>query len=177
MMQQAVDVIADAIDANLRTALSTMPGADAFGLARGADVLVSRTLVDPEKVNATPIGVQVEVQDTVSETWPIEAQEEATTVQVGVTCWLSRPANAALRGASDDEMIRAVRALVRAVSVSIRAAFSPSPAIERDGVQIQCPATATYGEPEQGDDGALTLMTLSLSVPTRDHWALSAGGF
>ncbi len=177
MMQQAVDAIAEAIDANLRTALATMPGADAVGLARGAEVLVTRNLVDDAIVSATPIGVRVEVQDTVSETWPLEAQEEMTTVQVGVTCWLSRPANAALRGATDDEMIRAVRALVRAVSVSIRNAFVPVPVLERDRVQIRCPATATYGEPEQGEDGSLTVMTLSLSVPTLDHWALSAGGF
>jgi hypothetical protein len=177
MMQQAVDVIAEAIDANLRTALSTMPGADAVGLARGVEVLVTRNMVDDALVSGTPIGVRVEVQDTVTETWPFEAQDEETTaVQVGVTCWLSRPANVALRAATDDEMIRAVRALVRAVSVSIRSAFSPIPVVERDGVQIRCPRTATYGEPEQGDDGALTVITLSLSVPTLDHWALSAGG-
>jgi len=176
MIQQAVDVIADAIDANLRAALSEMPGADAAGLTRTTEVLVSRTLVDPKKVSEIPIGVQVEVQDAVPETWPVEAQEEVSVVQIGVTCWISRPNVSALKRATDDETIRAVRALVRAVSVSIRRAFLPGPAIERDGVQVRYPTTATYGEPEQGDDGALTVMTLSLSVPTMDHWALSAGG-
>jgi hypothetical protein len=176
MMQQAVDVIAEAIDANLRTAIATMPGGDTLGLARGAEVLVSRMLVDPKRVEETPIGVQVEVQDAVSETWPLEAQDEATVVQIGVTCWINRPLVTALKDTKDDETIRAVRALVRAVSVSIRNAFVPVGVLERDGVQIRCPQTATYGEPEQGEDGALTVMTLSLSVPTIDHWALSAGG-
>ncbi len=176
MIQQAVDVIADAIDARLRPALDTMPGADALGLARGAEVLVARTLIDPEKVKATPIGVQVEQQDATEETWPMESQEAAQTVQIGVTCWIARPANAALKSATDDEMVRAVRALVRAVSTCIRAEFTPVPAVDRDGVQVRCPVTATYGEPEQGEDAALTVMTLSLSVPVVDYWALSAGG-
>jgi hypothetical protein len=174
-IQQTVDVIGLAIEDALPAVLATMPGDDAAAIS-AAGVLVSRTLLDPSKAAETPIGVQVEVQETVTETWPIEATEEATTVQVGVTCWIVRSAVPGLRGATDDATIRAIRALVRAVSASIRHAFSPVPVIERDGVQVRCPTEATYGEPEQGEDGALTVMTLSLSVPTLDYWALSAGG-
>ena len=176
MIQQTVDVIADAIDERLSVTLAAMPGAGAFGLAKGAEIKTTRHLLDDQMMMKIPIGVRVEQQDATEETWPMEAQEEATVLQLGVTCWLVRWKNAALKPATDDEMVRAVRALVRAVSASIRYAFSPVPAIDRDGVQVRCPVTATYGEPEQGDDGALTVMTLSLSVPVVDYWALSAGG-
>lgn len=173
--QQAVDVIADVLRDRLPLTLATMPGSDAATL-NGVDVLVTRDLLDESKTMETPIGVRVELADAVTETWPIEASEEPQTVQVGVTCWISRPAVPGLRGATDDEMIRAVRALVRAVRAATRSGFSPIPAIERDGVQVRCPTQATDGEPEQGEDAALTVMTLSLSVPTMDYWALSAGG-
>ncbi len=175
MIQETLDVIADAITAQLPTMLAAMPGSGAATLQAGGAVVVTRTLLDEQAYNATPIGVRVEQQDAVSVTWPFEAQDETTEVAVSVTCWLNKLAVSGLQSATDDQMIRAVRALARATDAAIRTTLGPAAVVHRDGVQVRCPSRVAFGEPELGDDAALTVMTLSLSVPAIDYWALSAG--
>lgn len=176
MIQQTVDVIADAIDANLVGVLSNMPGPDAARLTRVGDVQTDRHTLNEATYTSVPLGIRVEQQDAATETWPVEAQDETPTLQIGVTCWAYRPLLRVETKATDAEMVALVRALCRAVSAAIRAQFGPSAVVERDGVQVRCPSSATLQEPEQYEDGALTVMTLSLTVPVLDHWALSAGG-
>jgi hypothetical protein len=176
VIQQTIDVLSDAIDANLVVMLAEMPGALSQALPRVGDVVVSRHVLTEDEYAKNPIGVRVEMQDAVTETWPFEAVEEIPQLSVGVTCWLYRPRMRTETMATDMEMVAHVRTLARAVSASLRRAFRDVAALDRDGVQIRCPASVTYGEPEMGDDGALVIMTLSLSVPVLDYWALAPGG-
>jgi hypothetical protein len=44
-----------------------------------------------------------------------------------------------------------------------------------DGAQVRAPGPITEGEPEQGDDGALTVLTLRCAVPVLDSYAMGAG--
>ena len=176
MISETLDVIADAIRDGLPDVLDTLPGTMVSALATaGVAVEVTRVALDDKTQQATPLGVHVEQLDAVSESWPFEAQDEAPSVSVGVTCWVRRALMPGLVTATDDDTIRAVRSLCRAVSCAIRAELGRAGAVMRDGVQVRCPSSVTHGEPEMGDDGALTLMTLSLSVPVLDLVALSAG--
>ena len=173
MIQQGIDAIRNAITANIATSLAAMPGSVFSG---APSVVVTRNVLDESQVIATPIGVRVEQQDAVTFDWPMEAAESAAyPLALGVTCWLSRTLIPTLASATDDTMIAAVRGLARAVDHAIRTQFAPMGALLVDGVQVRCPSQVTLNEPEQGEDGNLTVMTLSLTVPVFDSWALSAG--
>lgn len=172
MIQQAIDAVRDAIDANIAAALSEMPGSDA--LLSVVAVTVTRHTLNDEQITATPVGVRVEQDGPVATTWPLEHMEAAPMVPIGITCWISRPALVTLADVSDRDMIRAVRAVCRAVERSIRVAFRIKSVRDIDGVQVRAPVDMTHGEPEQGDDAALTVMTMTCTVPALDWYAMGA---
>jgi hypothetical protein len=172
VIQQAVEAIHGVIDASIREALATMPGGSPLS---GLTTVVSRNTITEADIGRAAVRVQVEQQDAVTEPETMEGLEELPEISIGVTCTIVRSKVPALKGASDDELCRVVRQVARAVGYSIRRGFRVG-VIDADGVQIRTPRSITYGEPEAGEDADLTLMTLSLSVPVLDYWALSAGG-
>lgn len=176
MIQQAIDAIADAIDANLAAAMSVLPDSGKIGLARGAELLVSRTLIDDSKMAGVPIGIQVEQIGEVTQPIPYEAQDELPVVPIGVKHWLVQPKIAALRDADEYAMVRASRALDRAIRTAIIMAFQQVAVMDMEGVQIRRPAELAPGIPEQGEDESVTTALITMSVPALDYVALSAGG-
>jgi hypothetical protein len=171
VIQQAVDAIHGAIDAHIREALATMPGGS---VVSGLTTVVSRNTITEADIGRAAVRVQVEQQDAVTEPETMEGLEELPEISIGVTCTIVRSKVPALKGATDDELCRVIRQVARAVGYSIRRGFRLG-VIDSEGAQIRTPRGITYGEPETGDDAELIVMTLSLSVPVVDYWALSAG--
>lgn len=177
MIQEGITAITNALTARLDAALLAMPGVWGGAiLSGGPTTILTRVMLDPKLYEEIACGVRVEQQDAVTLDWPLESTDAAAyPLTIGVTCWLTRAKVPELRDVTADDMCKAIRGLCRAVDYAIRAQFSPIGAVEIDGVQVRCPSQVTYGEPEQGDDENLTVMTLTLSVPVFDSWALSAG--
>jgi hypothetical protein len=177
MIQQALDVLAAGINTHLATVLAGALEPSAATLGTAFTAVVDRTLIEEKDYLAVGVGVQVEQASEVTETWPFEAQDRAPEVPVTVTCWVSRVALPALSATNDNGMIAASRALARGVAKAIRRTLEPAGAVLREGVQVRCPASITYSEPAQGNDGSLTVVTLTLSVPVFDTLAHSAGSY